>query len=164
MRQAGFTLVELIIVMAIMGVLMAIATANWNQMQKKNAVEGEAKALYADLMAVRLDALYTKRPRSVVVTSTGFNVYSSSLTTVGPASGKSLRYPLKWTPASPVLTLTFDVGGLSTAGADTSICVDPDNNLAVTSGAVDSIVVSTARIKLGKREGGSCEVSGITQR
>ena len=165
MRRNGFTLVELLVVLTVMGILLSIATMNWNSMQKKSAVENEAKTVFADLMTARLDALYSKRPRSVVFSGVQFAVYSSSLTSVNPVSRKTLRYPLQWQPAGPSLTLTFDASGLSTAGSDTPVCIDPENNLAIAnSGAVDSIVVSAARIKLGKRQGGSCDPLTITQK
>jgi len=164
MGRNGFTLLELLIVMAIGGILLTIAGVNWNNMQKKSAVETETKMIYADLMATRLDALYSKRARSVVLSSTQFSVYSSSLTSVNPQSRKTLRYPLKWKPASTTLTLSFDSGGLYTAGADLPLCVDPANNLTVSNlGAVDSLVVSAARIKIGKRSG-DCDVSNIAEK
>ena len=162
MRDHGLTVLELLVVMAIMGILMAIAVPNWNNLQKKSAIENEVKTMSVDLTALRLDALYAKRPRSVVLSATQFSVYSSSLTSVSPVSSKTLHFPLRWQPASSTLTLTFDASGLCTAAADTPLCVDPDNNLALANpGAVDSLVISAARIKLGKREqGGACDATG----
>jgi prepilin-type N-terminal cleavage/methylation domain-containing protein len=161
MRHDGFTLVEMLVVIAIMGILLAIATPNWSSMLKKNAVESEIKTLYSDLMELRLNALYIKRSRSAVLSGRQFNVYSSSVTSVAPVTSNTLRFPLAWVPAGP-LTLTFDAGGLSTAGEDIAVCVDPESSLAVANpGAVDSLVVSAARIKLGKRQqGGNCDATG----
>ena len=168
MRRDGFTLVELCSVIAVMGVLLALATLNWNSMQRKSAIENEIKTVYADLMATRLDALYTKRPRSVVLSGARFSVYSSELTSVSALSSTALKYPLKFNTAGSSLTLTFDAGGLSTATGDTALCVVPANDLAADNpGAVDSIVVCAARIKLGKRQqGGVCDTTtgtGIVQ-
>jgi Tfp pilus assembly protein FimT len=164
MRQDGFSLVELMTVIGIMIILTSLATMNWSSMQKKSFTVKQAKTLYADLNGVRLDALYTKRPRSVVLTHTQFRIYSSTVTTVTPASTTAFGYPVKWNNTDTSLTITFDAAGLSTATADVPLCVDPDNNMAVTAATVDSVVVATARMKLGKREGTNCAVSGITQK
>ncbi|UFS69639.1 prepilin-type N-terminal cleavage/methylation domain-containing protein [Geomonas sp. RF6] len=160
MQQKGFTLVELMVVIALIGILLSVATLNWGDMNRKTAIEREAKTVYADLMAVRLDALYTKQARSVVVSGTEFKVYNTNDTSIAPASTKTLAYPLKWTPDSSSLTINFDASGL--VESDVPLCVAPDGSLATANPAtVDSLVVSAARVKLGKREGGACEVGSI---
>lgn len=164
MRGKGFTLVELITAMAMVGILLGVAARSWNSQLRKSAIERQTRTLYGDFISTRLEALYTKRPRSVVLTGAQFSVFSSCDTTVGPVLCRSLTYPLRWHPSGGTLTLTFDAGGRCTTGADTPICLDPANDLSVSNpGAVDCIVVSSARTKLGKRQGGACDAGSITQ-
>ena len=145
MRERGFSLVELVVVLAIMGTLLAIVSLNWHEMQMKSAVESEIKKIHADLMEVRLQALYGKKARSVVISGQQFKVYSSAATgSVPPVVTKTLPYAVEWHGGSP---LTFNAQGLTTDVG--SLCIVPTN-----SAAVDSIVVSTARINLGKRQTG----------
>ncbi len=162
MNNRGFTLVEMIAVLAIMMTLMTIATLAWNNIQRKAAVETQIKAMYADLMEIRLQALYTKRDRSVVISGTSFKVYSSSVITTVPLETKK---PLTFTVVSNTAgALTFDPRGLMN-GNQRSFCILPTNNtLVVNTAAVDSLVVSAARMNLGKRIGGDCASGNIEQK
>lgn len=161
MRQRGFSLVEVLIAIAIMSILLSIATFNWNEMQKKSAIEGQIKTMYADLMEVRLQALYGKRSRSVVIDNQLFKVYSSEVITPTPLETKQLRYPV-WNISSTLTTLTFDAQGLTSDQG--SLCILPTGDTSlVNSASVDSIVVSQARINLGKRTEGVCKSDNINQ-
>jgi prepilin-type N-terminal cleavage/methylation domain-containing protein len=153
MNQRGFSLVELIVILAIIGTLLAIATLNWNEMNTKSGMESQIKKMYADLMEVRLQALYTKTPRSVVISNTQFMVYATADTTTAPIQTKVLRYPITWNKNGAI---TFDAQGLAN-GAERSMCIDPANE---NSAYVDSIVISAARINLGKRQTGAGCASG----
>lgn len=161
MCQRGFSLVELMIVIAIMGILLSIATLSWNEMQTKSAVESQIKKIHADIMEVRLQALYGKRARSVVISGQVYKSYSSRVITSTALETKQLRYPVVWNGSGGVLT--FDAQGLTSNLG--SLCVLPTNDTAViNSAAVDSIVVSQARINLGKRTVGGCASANIEQK
>ena len=78
MKRNGFSLIELVVVIAIMGTLIAIGALGYSSMTRKAGVEGQVKTMYADLMNARSQALYRKTCRYVTVTGTQFSVYTSS--------------------------------------------------------------------------------------
>ncbi len=163
MRQRGFSLVELLVVMTLIGILLAIATYNWSQMQTKSAIENQIKMIHADLMEVRLQALYTKTARVVNISDRQYKAYATTDTTVPPVVVKQLTYPVTWTPAEST-SLTFDAQGLMN-GNEKSLCILPTNDTTVVNSAtVDSIVISQARINLGWRKGGDCKSDSIDQK
>lgn len=165
MCQRGFSLMELLITIAVMGILLSIGTINWNEMQKKSGVESQIKTIHADLMQVRLQALYGKRSRSVVISDQVYKAYSSAVITPTPLETKQLRYPVTSNTTGGVLTdylLTFDSQGLTNDVG--SLCILPTRDILVINAAVvDSIVVSQARINLGKRTTGDCKSDNISQ-
>lgn len=162
MGTRGFTLVEIIIVMAIVAILSSIAVMNWNRLTTKSNIEGQIKTVHADLMTVRMEALYGKKARSVVVSGKEFRIYSSSVVTASPLDKKSFKF--NFVPSGDN-KITFDASGM-TNGTEVSVCVDPVGDLTVANdAAVDSLVVSQARINLGKRdEGGTCVTGNIKQK
>jgi len=161
MNNRGVTLVELISVLAIMAILMTLATLAWNDMQNKAAVEAEAKMMYADLMGIRLQALYSKRARSVDISGLTFKIYSSEVITAAPLETKNLRYTVVWNTSGP---LKFDAQGLM-SGSERSVCILPTGDTTVVNtAAVDSIVISAARMNLGRRTGGDCKSANIDQK
>jgi type IV fimbrial biogenesis protein FimT len=161
MREHGFTLVELMVVITITGILLTIATHNWTAMQTKLAIERQAKTLHADLMQVRLQSLFGKKSRSVVINGQLYKLYSSTDTTVPPIVTKQLRYPVVWNSRG---ALTFDAQGLT--NSERTLCIVPTNDTSdINSAVVDSIVVSEARINLGKRrDGEECKSAKIDQK
>lgn len=155
MKEQGFTLVELIVVMVVVGILLSMATLNFNQYSKKAGMESQIRILHGDLARVRTQAMFTRRPSSVVVTGSAYSIYSSSDTSVSPVERKTLPHTVEWSGGTGVIN--FDTNGLVTSGI--CVCLSPSDNPA----AFDSVILTTTSTKFGKRTaGGACATTNIT--
>lgn len=159
MKQNGFSLVELITVMSIIGILLAIGTLGFNSMQRKYGIDNQTRSLYTDLMDLRMKSMYKKKSHFVTLSAGSFVYYSSGSRAepTGEVLRKSLAYPVTWNGNGDLIE--FDSQGLTTD--QRSICVNPNETVA----NIDSIVVSMARINMGKRKaGGGCNAGNITSK
>lgn len=160
MNGRGFSLIELVVVMSIIAILSSIVALNWNRMTIKSKVEGQIKAVHADLMRIRLEALYGKKERRVEFAGKVFKIYSSSFQTSDPQESKTFNFDFSFTRGDYI----FNTSGLA-SGYEGSVCVDPYGNLAIANDAyVDSLVITDGRISLGKRTGDGCNSNDITKR
>ena len=165
MRNAGMTLIELLVTMSIIGILLAIGTLQFNRYTRKAQVESQVNTLHADLMRDRTEALYQKADRYIRITSSGTSVH---LTKAAADAGNGAIYthpyarPLACSVALPAV-VRFDTKGMQvdpTTGVTTgsvAICVEPGSN----DGNIDSVVISTTRVQTGKSDG-TCSSANIT--
>lgn len=72
--QSGFTLVELMIVVAVSGLLLAIAIMNFSQWNDKYTVESYTKEIYSILMKARNDAANTNIQNLVTMSANQMQV------------------------------------------------------------------------------------------
>ena len=58
-KQSGFTLLELIVVIAILGIMAAIVVPNYLSWVPKNRIKGAARDLYSNMQLARMAAIKT---------------------------------------------------------------------------------------------------------
>jgi prepilin-type N-terminal cleavage/methylation domain-containing protein len=104
-NSLGYSLIELIVVIAIVAVLTVALAFQYTGWQARYKVESQVKEVYSDLMTARIDAM--QKGRVYWVTFGGgrtYQVYQATNdagTSFAPAPGwtnpKTLDYPILWT-------------------------------------------------------------------
>jgi prepilin-type N-terminal cleavage/methylation domain-containing protein len=166
MRQRGFTIVELVVVIAIISTLLTIATINFNSWQRKNMVERYTKELYTDVQGARASAVYTKFRRGVVLAdnSVTFVRYANDSDNVGTVlSIKQLPVAIDWsnraTPASE--RIDFNTRGVMTDPTVKVICFQTGEDASY-----DALIITPVLTSMGKvtNRGNACAQNNVTQK
>ena len=74
----GFTLIEVLIVVAIVGIVVMIAAGSFQGMMEKYRVEGETKQMFADLMDARGRAIQRNRTFHVQVNANDYKTFEDT--------------------------------------------------------------------------------------
>src|SRR5690349_14899987 len=77
--ELGFSLTELIVVIAIISILLSVTTLNFHDWQVKNNVEAQVRQMVTDFSDLRVRAFTMKQKHSITLYSTYyvFKSYSS---------------------------------------------------------------------------------------
>jgi prepilin-type N-terminal cleavage/methylation domain-containing protein len=159
LRDNGFTIVELLVVMSIFVVLLTMGTISYNNWLVKNNLERQALELFSDINSARISAIHTKQRRGVVLNSFNYVLknYSSdneSITAGGTVQRTTnVKSELKTSSGGSYSGqhFLFDSRGLLYNSTGTTITMGPFNT-----GANDCIILSVGRINLGKMTNGAC--------
>ena len=159
MNREGLTLIEIMVVIAIIAMLASFALTGYNATRQKVKVENEIKALCGNLQNARLRAFSEKRVWGIAWSGSPFTSYdmrydtdndssivdSGGYTSTGTVS--DLLYPVKRNTSAGYVT--FKPSGL--ANNQLSFYID-----SVSDVEYNCVSVSETRIKMGKWDGSNC--------
>ena len=164
MKKDGFSLIELLVVIIILGIVASLGTVSFTGWIRKHDLESQVKEMYTDLMNARLTAMHQNRSHFISLSA---NQITASEDTDGDGAGdsplciwnrnrgdpvdascpndkslsyKNIKFPATWNGTA---TLEFNARGLS--NTNNTICVFSTYNPSY-----DCIVVSATRIRMGK--------------
>ena len=156
----GFTLLEILIVIAIVGILLVIGVGNFGGLSEKAKVEAETKQLYADLMDARGRAMQRNRMFFVRFSGTGYATYED--TNTSPDGNGMWDNTADTRVANVTVSHTITValpGGANAFVFNRNGIASVTGNLRFTSTEspdYDCITILPTRIKMGKYIGGVC--------
>lgn len=145
----GMTLIELMIVLALLAILAAVSLPGLGAWKRKYDAENTIKELYALLNEARAKAFTEKRTCGVAWNGTSFaevTIWCDSGASWEILNTVDLKLSVNETFVGN--TCAFNERGLSTTWGEFFINEDADYNC---------IEVSRTRIKMGKRKGSECE-------
>ena len=87
--RRGFTLVEILIALVVLGILLVAATSTFRETGDKYRAESETKQLFADLTDARARAMQRSRIFFVRLRTTGYETFED--TNTGPDGNGSLE-------------------------------------------------------------------------
>lgn len=160
-KRGGFTLVEILIALAIVGIVVMIAATSFQGMMRKYRVEGETKQMFAELTDARARAMQRNRAFFVRIDTNGYRTYEDTFPAPdgnGVLDNDALLADTTVTNtivtdniAVAPLTFRFDRNGIASVAGFIrfSSTVQPD---------YDCITIRETRIKLGQYDatGGTC--------
>ena len=160
--RGGFTLLEILITIAILGILAMIAVGDFRGLREKYNVEAETKQLYADLMDARGRAMQRNRVFFVGIGTSDYKTYED--TSPAPDGDGSLQ-------STDTLVASTDVShDIVTDNIAVPLNFNFNRNgIASVSGFIrfssnvlpdyDCITIQATRIKMGQYNatGNSCE-------
>lgn len=122
-RSKGFTLVELMVVIALLAITAAIAVPNFTTLIRNNQVQGKADELSSLLQYARSEAVTTRR----AVTVEAKPAEKKWVVRVGSKEVRSLDYnPAQADMETTNNTLTFNANGTSAQHVKVGVCRDSD--------------------------------------
>lgn len=163
------TLIELMIVIAILGLMLVLLSNGYQAWSERYRVENEVKEFYADVMDARARAMQKNRSHFVVLELDGTGVQYARYvvyedTSPGPDGNGALdntadarirdirpRYPVVTSPAGTAQIRINRDGTIDLDGA--TIRVPPPD---VVQADYDCIALTRTRIKMGRYNGATC--------
>lgn len=167
MKNRGFSIIELIVVVGLISLVLGIAALDFASWTRKAQIERQVKELYADIQAARLDAAFTKQRRGVEFGANQviFRRFSTNESTAAGTgiSTKSLPFAITRTtwvnPADG--QIVFDTKGVMADPIVKVICVTTDIDASY-----DALIITPAITNMGKvtNRGVACGQDNVIQK
>lgn len=156
MNSRGFSLVELVIVIALIGIVLAISTLDFSTMMRKGQIDKQAREIHSDLVSLRIEAMQKKQrsaaflgPKQIVFkrySSNAENILTGGTTMLTKSLPNEIR---RLSDMSTPLDVAADRVEYDTRGFtnnDITLVILP---VTINSGD-NCILVTTARTNLGR--------------
>lgn len=161
----GFTLIELMVALAIVGIIAMIAAPSFNAFLARTKLRGVAQETAADLQYARSESVQKNQAFNVEFSSTGYQIWRMNRTTPSTKDTATAGAP------NPVKTVVWsDSATTPSSGASMAVSFNPVratatvsdgplelSNAAIT-GSVRLLVNTTGRVELCSP---SASISGI---
>jgi prepilin-type N-terminal cleavage/methylation domain-containing protein len=168
MKNRGFTLIEILVVITIMGIILMIAVPNYNETMTKSKIEKQTKELHSLIVSARLAAMQTKRPGAIFLGPQQciHRVYTSVIyptsTVFKVVDNTTFPFVMKKRPTTGTTLADLDVTS-DNITFDTRGFTNNFMTLVVTplkySGGNNCVVIHTSRTNIGRMENAStCSV------
>jgi type II secretion system protein H len=145
-KQSGVTLIELIVVIAILGIMAAIVVPNYLSWLPKYRLKGAARDLYSNMQLARMAAIKNSNTSTITYTSAGYTITTNAITgnttqTVNLANEWSNAVQFDPTPGA----VTFDSRGTVPGGPSYAVLSNADGSIRYRVGALISGVIQLRR-------------------
>lgn len=161
--ERGITLVELMVALAIVGILMVALGFSFQGWRSKYKVEAEIKQMHADLMQARAQAMQHKRVHCVDLSAYKYTLWEDTDPAPdgdGACTASDMKLVEENTEHKIIYggTLQYvfsDEGVLATSGV---VRLEDPEAGQVTDADFDCLVLDSTRVSLGAWDGTNCNV------